>query len=247
MDKCKQWIALGGVAGIVYWLWGRSHSSYRHRFTDFTDALASPCNLRLSIYNVLFSVLGRRHEAFRQRVIELARLRAGERVLDAGCGTGLTIVRIAAQHPTCIVHGIDLSPKMIEIAQADAEKQGLAVDLRIGSATGLPYPDGSFDVVITNIMYHHLDLEEKRQAVAEIARVLEPGGRYVSAEFGARTPNLLQRRMAKGDYTLYPSHLLEAGFTICHEELSHLALGAHLYYRVAVKPEAAAESLEDLS
>jgi len=204
-------------------------SLYRHRFTDFTDAL-------IPIYNWLFKVLaGRQHEAFRRHVLELIALADGERLLDAGCGTGMMALRIAARYPGCTVHGIDLSPKMIAVARRDAEKQGLAMDFRVGSITDLPYPGDSFDVVITNIMYHHLDLTEKRQAVAEIARVLKPGGRYVSAEFGPRARNALQRHLAKGEYTLYPSHLTEAGLAITHEELGAFAWGKKVFYRVAVK------------
>jgi SAM-dependent methyltransferase len=84
-------------------------------------------------------------------------------------------------------------------------------------------------------MYHHLDLAEKRQAVAEVARVLKPGGRYVSAEFGPRAKNTLQRHLAKGEYTLYPSHLTEAGLAITLEELGVFAWGKKVFYRVAVK------------
>jgi len=212
-------------------------SLYRHRFTHFTDAL-------IPIYNQLFAVLaGRRHEAFREHVLELAALEGDECLLDAGCGTGMMALRIAARYPDCTVNGIDLSPKMIAVARRDAEKQGLAVDFRVGSITDLPYHDASFEVVITNIMYHHLDLAEKRQAVAEIARVLrgpepvegKPGGRYVSAEFGPRANNALRRHLAKGEYTLYPSHLTEAGLAITHEELGVFAWGKKVFYRVAVK------------
>jgi ubiquinone/menaquinone biosynthesis C-methylase UbiE len=140
---------------------------------------------------------------------------------------------------------------MIAVARRDAKTHGLAVDFRVGSITDLPYPNAFFDVVITNIMYHHLDLAEKRQAVAEIARVLrgpepvctehsrrvegKPGGRYVSAEFGPRADNALRRHLAKGEYTLYPSHLTEAGLTIIHEELGVFAWGKKVSYRVAVK------------
>jgi len=205
-------------------------SSYRHRFTDLTDVL-------IPVYNLGFRVLGgRKHDAFRQRAIELAGLGGGEEVLDAGCGTGLTTLRIAEQQPGCQVHGLDLSPKMIEVARSDAAKRGLRVDLRIGSISDLPYPDAAFDVVLTNIMFHHLDLTEKRQAVAEIARVLKSSGRYISAEFGPRARNLLERRLAKGEYTLYPSHLTEAGLTLCHEELSPFVWGLQVYFRVVVKP-----------
>lgn len=202
---------------------------YRHRFTHFTDAL-------IPVYNWGFNVLGGRgHEAFRRRVLELADLEDGECLLDAGCGTGMLALRIAAQYLDCTVHGIDLSSKMIAVARRDAETQGLAVDFRVGSITDLPYPDGSFDIVVTNIMYHHLDLAEKRQAVGEIARVLKSGGRYVSAEFGPRADNALRRHLAKGEYTLYPSHLTEAGLVITHEELGVFAWGKKVFYRVAVK------------
>jgi ubiquinone/menaquinone biosynthesis C-methylase UbiE len=204
-------------------------SLYRHRFTHFTDAL-------IPIYNRLFEVLaGRQHEAFRDHILELTALTGGECLLDAGCGTGMMALRIAARCPGCAVHGIDISPKMIAVARREAENQGLTVDFRVGSITDLPYPGDSFDVVTTNIMYHHLDLAEKRQAVAEIARVLKPGGRYVSAEFGPRADNALRRHLAKGEYTLYPSHLAEAGLAIAHEELSAFAWGKKVFYRVAAK------------
>lgn len=234
----KRWIALGGIAIVAYWCWRRSRSSYRHRFTDLTDALISPYNLGFCLYNWGFTMLGgRRHDAFRQRIIELAELRGDEDVLDAGCGTGLTMLRIAEQRRGCKVHGIDLSSKMIEVARNDAEERGLNVDLRVGSITDLPYPDAAFDVVLTNIMFHHLDMAEKRDAVAEIARVLKTGGRYVSAEFGPRARNGVERRLSKGEYTLYPSHLAEAGLTVQHEELNPFVWGLQVYYRVAVKSD----------
>jgi SAM-dependent methyltransferase len=211
-------------------------AGYRHRFTALTDWLVSPYNLGFCIYNWGFEFLGgRKHEAFRQRTVELAALDGSEALLDAGCGTGLTLLRIAEQHRTCELHGLDLSARMIDVAREDAAQQGLEIDLRTGSITGLPYGSAAFDVVLTNIMFHHLDLGEKRQAVAEIARVLRPGGRYVSAEFGPRARNSLERRLAKGEYTLYPSHLAEAGLSLRHEELSPFVWGLQVYHRVAVK------------
>ena len=213
----------------------------RHYFTALTDLLVSPYNLGFCLYNWGFSVLGgRKHAAFRQRIVQLAELRGDEDVLDAGCGTGLTMLRIAEQVPKCRVHGIDLSIKMIEVARNDAAKRGLDVDLRTGSITDLPYPDESFTVVLTNIIFQHLDLVEKRLAVAEIARVLRPGGRYVSAEFGPRARNRMERRLAKGEYTLYPAHLAEAGLAVQCEELSPFIWNLQVAYRVAVKPDGTA-------
>lgn len=206
-----------------------SEKPYRHRFTDLTDALIPICNWGFRVLG------GRGHEAFRQRIVDLAGLSGDEHLLDAGCGTGLMALRIAAQHPGCTVQGIDLSPKMIAVARQDAEEQRVAVDLGAGSIFEMPYPDGAFDVVLTNIMYHHPDLAEKQQAVVEIARVLKPGGRYVSAEFGPRAKTALQRRLAKGEYTLYPSHLTGAGFAIAHEEMGVMAWRRKVVHRVAVK------------
>jgi ubiquinone/menaquinone biosynthesis C-methylase UbiE len=224
----------------------QSGPRYRHRFTALTDLFVSPYNLGCCFYTWGFSVLGgRKHDAFRQRIVQLAELRGDEDILDAGCGTGLTTLRIAERYPRCRVYGIDLSRKMIEVAQNDAAERGLDVDLRVGSITDLPHPDESFDVVLTNIMFHHLDLAEKRQAVAEIARVLRspepvegrPGGRYVSAEFGPRARNPMEHRLAKDEYTLYPSHLAKAGLTIRHEELLPFVWGLQVTYRVAVKSD----------
>ena len=78
----------------------RTRSRYRHRFTDLTDLLVSPYNLGFCLYNWGFYVLGgRKHDAFRQRIVELAHLCGDEDVVDAGCGTGLTMLRIAEHHP----------------------------------------------------------------------------------------------------------------------------------------------------
>ena len=228
---------------------------YRHRFTALTDLLVSPYDLGFCVYNWGFRVLGgRRHDAFRQHIVELAELCGDEDILDAGCGTGLTMLRIAEQVRGCRVYGIDLSSKMTQVARNDAAERGLDVNLNTGSITDLPYPAAAFDVVLTTIMFHHLDQAEKRQAVAEIARVLRgpqpvqgrPGGRFVSAEFGPRARNPVERHMAKGDYTLYPSHLAEAGLILRHEELSPFVWGLQVYYRVAVKQgEAVPESFKE--
>jgi ubiquinone/menaquinone biosynthesis C-methylase UbiE len=204
-------------------------TDYKHRFTRFTDAL-------IPVYNWVFNVLaGRKHAEFRQHVVDLASLSGNEIVLDGGCGTGLMLKCIARMYPNCAMFGIDISPKMLASTQENAEKHGLALNLQLGSITRLPYANATFDVVISNIMFHHLDLVEKEQAVYEIARLLKVGGRYVSAEFGPRARNPLQRRLAKGEYTLYPSHLIEAGLKIELEELKPFAWGKKLFYRVAVK------------
>lgn len=120
----------------------------------------------------------------RRQTIALARLQPGEQVLDVGCGTGT--LAIAAQRAVGrIGHvvGIDPSEQQIARARAKAARRHLPADFQIGVIEQLVFPDQSFDVVFSTLMMHHLPAPLKRQGVAEIARVLKPGGRFVIADF----------------------------------------------------------------
>ena len=121
-----------------------------------------------------------REQAFRQRIADLARLQPGESVLDVGCGTG-TLAMVARQRvgETGRVSGIDPSPQMIARARRKAERARLAIDFQVGVIEQLAFPDQSFDVVLSTFMMHHLPDDLKRQGLAEIARVLKPGGRLL--------------------------------------------------------------------
>ena len=90
-----------------------------------------------------------------------------KRVLDAGCGAGDFALMIAAPE----VVGVDVSPAMVERARS----RGL--DARPGDIGSLPFDDGEFDVVTCNWVLYHLD--DVDHGVAELARVLKPGGRFV--------------------------------------------------------------------
>jgi arsenite methyltransferase len=119
---------------------------------------------------------------------ELGRLAAGERVLDLGSGAG-TDSLIAAQMvgPEGRVTGIDMTPQMLAKARAAASEMGLAnADFVEGEAERLPFPDGSFDVVISNGV---IDLIPDKDAVfAELNRVLAPGGRLQIADVTIQNP-----------------------------------------------------------
>jgi ubiquinone/menaquinone biosynthesis C-methylase UbiE len=126
-----------------------------------------------------------RERAFRERLIDLARLQTGESVLDVGCGTGtLAIAAKRRVGPTGVVHAIDASPEMTARARRKATKQGVNVDFRTAIVEALPFPDGRFDVVLSTLMLHHLPRPTREQCAREIRRVLKPEGRVLAVDFG---------------------------------------------------------------
>ena len=131
-----------------------------------------------------------RERSFRERLLEPARLQAGESVLDVGCGTGtLAIAAKRRVGSTGSVYGIDASPAMIARAINKAKKAGAEVVFENGLAESLPFPDGRFDVVLSTVMLHHLPLKTRERGVREMRRVLKPGGRLLAIDFAGASRN----------------------------------------------------------
>jgi ubiquinone/menaquinone biosynthesis C-methylase UbiE len=120
----------------------------------------------------------------RQRTAALARIQPGDAVLDVGCGTG-TLALEAARRVGRVgrVAGVDPGAEQIARARAKAARRHVSIEFQTGVIEQLPFPDQTFDVVLSTLMMHHLPASLKRQGLAEIARVLKPGGRLVIADF----------------------------------------------------------------
>jgi arsenite methyltransferase len=112
----------------------------------------------------------------------LGPLAHGDAVLDIGCGAGVdSLVAAVLVGAGGHVTGIDVTPAMIERARANQARLSLAnVTFQVGEAEALPFPDGTFDAVISNGVFN-LSLD-KAKALQEAHRVLKPGGRLMLAD-----------------------------------------------------------------
>lgn len=112
----------------------------------------------------------------------LGPINPGETMLDVGCGAGFDLIvasRMVGHNGK--VSGIDLTPEMAENAKSNLKQYGVQnYDVRVAEAESIPYPDSSFDVVISNGVLNLSPLKEK--SFREIYRVLRPNGRLQFAD-----------------------------------------------------------------
>jgi ubiquinone/menaquinone biosynthesis C-methylase UbiE len=139
---------------------------------------------------------------FKREVIEHAQLTSKQRVLDLGCGTATLTILAKQMHPDTTVIGIDGDWKVLKLGRSKAEKTKTDITFTRAMAFELPYSNGSFDCVVSSLMFHHLTTENKIRSLTEVHRVLRSGGELHIADFG-KPRNLLMRMVA------YPWHLLE--------------------------------------
>ena len=106
------------------------------------------------------------------RLVRYAKVKTGDRVLDVGCGTG--VASITAARAGAKVTGLDLTPELLQRARENARISEVQVDFHEGDAENLPFDDSSFDVVLSQ--FGHMFAPRPEVAVAEMLRVLKPGG-----------------------------------------------------------------------
>jgi len=170
-------------------------------------------------------------------VIEMAKIKSGDKVLDVGCGTGsLTLTAKSYVGASGSVYGIDASPEMIVVARKKAKRSNTDAIFEIGLIEKISYPEATFDVVISRLVIHHLPDDLKRKAFAEIFRVLKPGGLLFIADFNPPSNPvyahvvlaLVGHRMMQTNVRVIPPMLIETGFVDVASGPTHSAILAFI-------------------
>ncbi len=169
------------------------HSFARHRHSEAGKASATETKglilnggWRYDLMGWLCDTLVFRGQwqELRLRTANLACIQPGDAVLDVGCGTGTLAIEVQSRVGRAgHVTGIDPGTQQIARARAIAARRNVPIEFQIGVIEQLAFPDQTIDVVLSTLMMHHLPDDLKRQGLAEIARVLKPGGRLVIADF----------------------------------------------------------------
>lgn len=149
----------------------------------------------LPLYDRLVSIFTP-EKVYRRHMLDHCSLKPGQRAIDIGCGTGTFLTAMAIRYPDNHLIGIDIDERVLTLARRkhtttrNAAEDG--VQWLCGSAMALPLADRSVHLVVTSLVFHHLLPDQKRQAFAEIHRVLVSGGRLLLTDF-AKPRHGLQR------------------------------------------------------
>jgi ubiquinone/menaquinone biosynthesis C-methylase UbiE len=215
----------------------RPHTATKH---DYIPAFGK--DALLPFYDLMTRALGmgKAYDA----LVAQAGLADGLRVVEIGCGTGNVTVRAKRAAPGADVVGTDPDP--LALARAQRKARGLSgIRFERAYAQELPFADGEFDRALSSMMLHHLDEDVKKGALAELHRVLRPGGRLHIVDIGGHTTahhGLAARWMKDNPHAAgnlgdaIPRLLREVGFEC--EELDtrrHRPIGQLTFYR-ATRP-----------
>jgi ubiquinone/menaquinone biosynthesis C-methylase UbiE len=129
-----------------------------------------------------------REQVLRDLTVNLAQVKTGDSVLEVGCGTGtLTLAAKRKAGASGKVCGIDVLPGMIEASRKKASQANADITFQPGSIDDIPFPANQFDAVLCSFMIFHMPAETRRKGIAELYRVLKPGGRLLVVDVATPT------------------------------------------------------------
>jgi ubiquinone/menaquinone biosynthesis C-methylase UbiE len=155
----------------------------------------------LPFYDPVSKLMG--GESMHRQLIHQAQLEPGQRILEIGCGTGSLTTLVKMLHPAIEVVGLDPDPKALDRARRKAERRCVSIHLDRGFSDELLYPDESYDRVLSALMFHHLDRDEKKRSLHEIRRVLKSSGSLHLLDLGGthdRSDGFLARLLHRSEH-----------------------------------------------
>jgi ubiquinone/menaquinone biosynthesis C-methylase UbiE len=146
----------------------------------------------LTAYYDLTIKLTMPEKKFRRLLVEEINPQAGEKILEFGFGTGQNLLLMKKQNIDIQLIGLDIDPKVKEIAAYKLAKNNLDIPLDLYNGGAFPYTDNQFDKVYSCLVFHQLDAATKLNCLKEIHRVLKPNGTLIIADWG-KAQNKLMR------------------------------------------------------
>jgi len=128
--------------------------------------------------------LSLRETAFKEELVRQTALAPHHCVLDLACGTGTLTIMVKEAAPKAEVTGIDIDGRILKLARSKAMSKKLDVQFDSGRSFDLPYPDKTFDRVVSSLLFHHLTRVNKIKTLLEVKRVLKQSGEFHIADWG---------------------------------------------------------------
>ncbi|MDE5053719.1 class I SAM-dependent methyltransferase [Niallia taxi] len=174
-------------------------------------------------------------------LLQQEKITSATSLLDAGCGTGQTSAFIKKHYP-CSVTSIDLHPTMVKRAASRFHRENLPINLVQGSIEKLPFPDGSFDIILVESVLIFTDI---RHSLKELKRVLKPNGVVLALEMTSeRELTSLEQNNMRSVYGIekvysegeWVHNLAAAGFRNVEIKLSHTVY-SHMFANIEEEEE----------
>lgn len=181
---------------------------------------------------------------FRTKLIDELKPKNDEAILEFGFGTGQNIILANERNAKAKLSGLDIDPKVREIAQYKIKKLGFDIPLDLYEGTAFPYADNSFDKVFSSLVFHQLDAETKLASLKEIYRVLKPNGQLIIGDWGKAKSRMMRLafyivQLLDGFKTtndnvngLLPKFIEQAGFrNVAETDFINTKIGTYSYYK----------------
>ncbi len=133
-----------------------------------------------------------REKRFKSLLVSQIAHEPGQQILDLACGTGTLAVLLKRAMPDAAVIGLDGDKTILQIARSKVSARGLDIMFHSGLSYAMPYADAAFDKVVSSLFFHHLTPSNKSATLAEIKRILRPGGELHIADWGIPANRLMK-------------------------------------------------------